>query len=85
MILIHLFKSSLFSLSPITLILDSVPDFLTNILPLPFIIFSAIFIDFITFEFLINSLFFTSIFFKIWGVFLNLLKKCINIVKRSIK
>ena len=42
----HLYKRTLFSLSPITLILDSVPDFLTKILPLPLINLSAIFIVF---------------------------------------
>ena len=44
-IFIHFNRSLLFSLSPITLIFDSVQDFLTNILPFPFISFSAILID----------------------------------------
>ena len=42
----HLYRRALFSLSPITLILDSVPDFLTKILPLPLINLSAFFIIF---------------------------------------
>ena len=41
-----MYKRALFSLSPITLILDSVPDFLTKILPLPSINLSAFFIIF---------------------------------------
>ena len=45
MIFIHFCNSFLFSLSPITLIFDSVPDFLTNIRPCPFISFFALFIE----------------------------------------
>ena len=60
----HLYRRALFSLSPITLILDSVPDFLTKILPLPLINLSAFFIIFFISGLLIIFLSFTSIFSK---------------------
>ena len=44
----HFERRILLSLSPIILILDSVPDFLTKILPRPLINLSAILIDFLT-------------------------------------
>ena len=57
-------RRDLLSLSPITLILDSVPDFLTNILPFPLINFDANFIEFLISGLLIMFLSFTSIFFN---------------------
>ena len=68
---IHFAKRSTFSLSPITLIFDSVPDFLTKILPCPLINFSAILIDFFISDLFIIFLSFTSTFFNICGIFLN--------------
>ena len=67
----HLYRRAVFSLSPITLILDSVPDFLTKILPLPLINLSAFFMIFFISGLLIIFLSLTSIFSKSWGVFLN--------------
>ena len=57
---IHFERRALLSLSPITLIFDSVPDFRTSILPLRLINFDANFIEFLISGLLIISLSFLA-------------------------
>ena len=79
-IFIVFFNKFLSSLSPITLILGSVPDFLTKILPRPLINLFAIFIALWTVFFFKIFLFVYLIFSKICGVFSKTSKNLLALI-----